>query len=597
MSGIVGLWHLDDSPCDRNPSSPFFEMMAALRHRGSDARGTRIAGSMAFGCHQRWSTPEEIGERQPLVGAMGVLLVMDGRIDNRQEIIAALGQTNDASDAACALAAYESWGDRFVERIQGSFALAVFDPVKRRLILARDAVGLRPLYYWTNGRLALFASEIKAILAHPEVTAAPNEDLVADCLLLDQLPYHDDGASFFAGIWRVLPGHIVCMTPSRTYTRRYWDFDPTARTRHRTYDDYVAQFRELLMAAVKRLTRSAYPIAVAVSGGLDSACVLSVAAHLQRSGAFAAPLLPISYTPLDDPTSEENRFIALMERRLELPIKRVIPGSGGIDERLDNLWHAELPWFDPHWCHERSLFSYASERRVRVALSGLWSDQVFLALGYLVDLFTHFSWKEIVGHLREYPNWFLDVDPAYFRSRFYRELLLNLTPGPVRARIQPLRTMARAPRPRGWASRELKRRARRWRPAVRHPAYGSAHARNIYQFVHRLSHQLQIEADEKIAARFGIERALPFLDRDVVSYLMSIPGEIQTRDGVPRALLRDAMRGLVPDPILARRWRDDLGPGDPMMQDAAERGALESWSRLFFSDKLARPLLERVASS
>jgi len=593
MSGIVGLWHLDDTPIEAR-DTPFPAMMAALGHRGADAHETFTSGSTAFGCHQQWNTPEEVGERQPLVGRTGAVLVMDGRVDNRQELVGRLGLTNDVSDASSVLAAYHTWGERFAERLQGSFSLALYDPRERRLLLARDGVGLRPLYYWTNGRLALFASEIKAILAHPEVAAVPNDDLIADCLLLDHLPYEDDGATFFAGVWRVLPGHLVSLDRSQTKCTRYWDFDATTQTRYRAYGDYAERLRELLIEAVRRIMRSAYPVVVSVSGGLDSACLLCIADDLRRNGECAVQLSAISYTSPADPANEENQFIALLESQRGLHVERVAARPGGFDDIPAIVWHAETPWPDPQWGAEEGLLSSVRERNARVLLSGLWSDQSQFTIGYLVDLFARLSWREVVAHLREYPKWFPDADPAYFRSRFYRELLLNLTPGPVRAWLHSSATW-KLRQDRSWAGRDLGRRIRRTRPATRHPRYASAHARNLYQLVHRSSHRLQIEADEKVAARFGVERTLPFLDRDVVSYLMSIPGEIQTRNGVPRALLRDAMRGIVPDPILERRWRDIADPSDPVTGDSMERAGLESWRRQFFSDKLGGLSEEQAA--
>ena len=162
-------------------------------------------------------------------------------------------------------------------------------------------------------------------------------------------------------------------------------------------------------------------------------------------------------------------------------------------------------------------------------------------------------------------------------------------------------------------------RASRARRLVRRPAAATAHARDIYQVIRSQSHRLQFEADEKLSAGGGIESVTPFLDRDLIAYLMSIPGHVQNRGGVPRALLRDAMRGVVPDPILRRRWRAEglsapafardrqrgyrcaavtwdgaqalglLANGSVASTDSTEYMGLEFWSRAFFSDTLARP--------
>jgi asparagine synthetase B (glutamine-hydrolysing) len=185
----------------------------------------------------------------------------------------------------------------------------------------------------------------------------------------------------------------------------------------------------------------------------------------------------------------------------------------------------------------------------------------------------------------------------------------------VRSQARRLRTVAlKAPHHGLTASMES--RARRARPQLRHPPYATAHARNIYQGVRSKSHRLQFEAEGKVGSRCGLERVTPFLDRDVIAFLMSIPGDVQTRGGVPRALLRDAMRGIVPDAILRRRWPDEGTTAEahdridrqaylamhvdltasramgfstsmsPRDDRTLELIGLEFWSRMFFSGRL-----------
>src|SRR2546426_10010620 len=119
MSGIVGLWNLDGRPVDE---AVLARMSAQLAHRGPDGEGRRVLGPIGVACQHIWVTPEEFGEVQPLVGRSGATLVMDGRLDNRDELLGALKLPSGASDASCALAAYEAWGERFAERLNGDFA-------------------------------------------------------------------------------------------------------------------------------------------------------------------------------------------------------------------------------------------------------------------------------------------------------------------------------------------------------------------------------------------------------------------------------------------------------------------------------------------
>src|SRR5262249_9445332 len=274
------------------------------------------------------------------------------------------------------------------------------------------------------------------------------------------------------------------------------------------------------------------------SGGLDSSAVLCIADDLRRSGDISAPLLPISYVVNDDPRSEERRFIRVLESTRQLRVDRVAvrpPGAGDQGERA--VWPSEWPRFDHEWGVRQPMLARATRAGARTVMTGHWSDQLFFVTGYLTDLFVGFAWRQISRHMREYSRWFVDADPAYFRSRFRRELLLNLAPHEWRAWFRPFINAASLPALR-LVRPEFATRLTPRRPRIPRPRSASAHARDIYQFVRAKSHRLQFEADEKLVTSCGIESATPFLDRDLIAYLMSIPGDIQNHNGVPRALLR-----------------------------------------------------------
>jgi asparagine synthase (glutamine-hydrolysing) len=254
MSGIAGFFGLDARPAD---DALLARMSATLRHRGPDGEGRRVAGAAGFAWQHLWVTPEETGEGQPLVGRSGAMLVMDGRLDNRDELLGALELPRVSSDAACVLAAYETWGERFAERLNGDFALAVFDPRQPRLLIARDAIGIRPLYYHKSERFFAFASEIEALLAHPEIPARPDGEGLADYLLAGSRPVDRQDITCFTGISAVVPAHLVVVTPEQSVARRYWDFDRGHALRLSSFGEYVDAFRERFAEAVRRRTRAA----------------------------------------------------------------------------------------------------------------------------------------------------------------------------------------------------------------------------------------------------------------------------------------------------------------------------------------------------
>jgi asparagine synthase (glutamine-hydrolysing) len=552
----------------------------------------------------------------------GPPLMFDGRLDNRDELIAHLSGpavTPSASDSALILEAFRRYGVECLCRLNGEFALAIVDSDRRQLILARDPVGCRPLYYWTNGSTCVFASEIKTVLAHPDVPSRPNKSLIADYFVRDRLAYEDSGETFFQGIQAILPGQRLTISSVSATSNTFWDFDPESVVRFTSYADYAERLRELMFQAVKRRLRTVHPVAVAVSGGLDSSIVLCVADKLRKETACNVRLLPVSLTARLDTTAgqatEEARALSLLESMTELHIERVPFGAPGHLVDLDHAaWHSESPRFDDGWLAQRAMFQWAHARGSRTLLTGHWSDQFSFVTGYLSDLFTKFRWREIAAHLDEYSRWFVDADPRYFRRRFRRELAFNLTPPRVRRLARRFAGGRRVANSDVLIAADVAARLERSRPTLSRRRCHSAHARDIYQTARANAHRLQFEADAKLAASCGVQWTTPFLDRDLIAYLMAVPGEIQNRGGVPRALLRDAMRGIVPDAILRRRWRNEddawrarevaylstawtldaahalglLRQPVPVGRETLSFVGLESWSRVFFSDRLSR---------
>src|SRR5205814_3001 len=156
MSGILGIWYLDGRPVD---GLELARLSATLRHRGSDDHGMRIDGAAGLACHLARITPESAGEIQPVADATGAMLAFDGRLDNRDELLIALERDSTVSpespDSVLVLAAYRAFGDDAPARLNGDFAFGLFDPLRKQLLLARDALGVRPLYYYASRDLFL----------------------------------------------------------------------------------------------------------------------------------------------------------------------------------------------------------------------------------------------------------------------------------------------------------------------------------------------------------------------------------------------------------------------------------------------------------
>ncbi len=557
MSGIVGMWNLDGKPVEREVLA---RMSATLAHRGLDGEEMWIEGPVGFACQLFRVTPESAEETQPMVGASGAVLVFDGRLDNREDLLADLKDSYQVSssspDPALVLAAYESFGDRLPERLVGDFALGLFDPNRQQLLLARDAIGIRPLYYCRTGDTFLFASEIKALLAHPAVSTRPDDNVLAQYFLGRQ--QETRGMTFFEGVWSLLPAHTAVCTPQGFVTRRYWDFDASRPIRLGSFAEYADAFREQFERAVRRRLRSMYPVAVSLSGGLDSSSIFCLAETLKRGRQTSCPhILGVSYTPPEGSACDESAFLTDIERQYGVAIHRfpVTPG-GPLNGSREAVWHVEAPFLDEMWTTTHTLFSSAHEHGARVLLTGHWADQIFFDQSYLVDRFYDLAWGEVWAHWNEYARWFSDCDASDFRRRFFVDLVKYSLPGPVVSLLRSLRLKPDRP----WYTWALRKRARRHTfatpPSAR--AFRTAHARSLYEQVRSSRHVFCMEWDNKVAAMHGVEMAFPFLDRDLVSFLMRIPGELQTWQGVPKGLLRKALRDVLPEAIACRNWKADF---------------------------------------
>ena len=554
------MWHLDRRPIDRGLIRT---MAGRMRHRGPDGERNRIDGSVAFSCQHLWVSVEDHGAYQPIVGESRAMIVMDGRLDNRSELLPALALDRRVSDAQCVLAAYEKWPESFAERLNGDFAIGIFDHRERRLLLVRDAIGVRPLYYFQTRRLLVFASEIKALLAHPDIEPLPDDEGVADFMLVGARPLDHQELTCFQGVASVVPAHVVTVTPSGVTRRRYWDFDTTRRLRYGSFGEYVEAFGSHLKEAVVRRSRSAHPLAISVSGGLDSSSVFCQATALRREGAIGAPAIAGICYVSDRHETDEQQYVRDIESMYGVAVDRfaIEPRTGMVRGVRDQVTAIEAPFVDYMWGVTRELHVRAAATGARSMLSGHWGDQMLFSTAYLIDLLRAGAWRTIWQHTKEYSRYFGDEETAMRRRLLLFDAVRYHVPRIIAPPLKWLRLRVferRQPRP--WFSPRFLAAAlrRRYRLATFERRFHSAHAQAVYVEA-RSKYQVQcMEWNAKVGALHALDVAFPFLDRDLIGFLMAIPGDIHARAGVPRVLLREAMRGVLPDSIRARTWKSDF---------------------------------------
>jgi asparagine synthase (glutamine-hydrolysing) len=563
VSGISGMWNLDGRPVDEVLLG---RMSAMLAHRGADGEETWRDGEAGLGCQLSRVGPGSETERQPLVGQSGAVLVFDGRLDNRDELAAALGLDHKVwagrSDAELVSAGYDRYRIELPERLLGDFAFAVFDPARQRLLLARDVLGVRPLYYFRTSRTFAFASEIKALLVHPQLTARPNDEMLRAYLLHRRAPGLDE--TYFEGVRALPAAHSAVVTSATIVSRRYWQFPGGPPIRLQAFDDYAAEFRHRFEVAVQRRLRGTHRVAISVSGGLDSSSIFCLAETLrQADGSGSLPVVGISYGSSDGSLADEDVFLQEIERSYGVAIERVVPEADGhMPFASEQVRLLETPMLSPLWGRTRALTSFAGRSGSQALMWGEGGDELLWNRGYLIDLLEHLRWKTLWAHLQEFGLWNTEADAAGIKRVLLREMVEHYREQApallVPAARQLRRHLSGAARPPSWYTAAFCQRGHQTQPTREsRRRLPSVHSESLTRTLVCRPQEELMEWFNKMGAAASLDSCHPFLDRDLISFVMRIPGETCSRNGVPRALLRRAMRGVLPNAIVERRGKGD----------------------------------------
>ncbi|MDX6740719.1 asparagine synthase (glutamine-hydrolyzing) [Actinocorallia sp. A-T 12471] len=532
-------------------------MVEALACRGPDAQALWVGDGATLG-HTRLAIVDLVGGRQPMQAGRAVL-AFTGEVYNHRELRAELGRGGHrfatVSDTEVVLAGYLAWGDGVVARLEGMFAFAVWEPARRRLLLARDRLGVKPLYYQRVDGGVRFASEPKALLAHPEAGACVDLDGLRELLLSSHPMTSTPGRSPFCGIAQLPPGCVLVATPERTELRRYWRLEPREHT-----DDLpttIDTVRGLLDRAVRGELQADVPRCTLLSGGLDS----SVIAALVGAGQDTVSV-EVGAAHGTDPMRRgwDAPYVALMAERLESSHRQVALAAAELaDPALREQVVAakdglSLGDFD---FSALLLFRAVAERH-KVALSGEAADEIFGGYRWFQEEAVGFPWSGVLdrGDLARL------LDPGLAR-------LLDLD-GYRRALYESAAAEIDHPASAGRAERRLRI---------------NSHL-NLSRFLPGL-----LSRTDRLSMSCGLEVRVPFCDHRLVEYVFNVPWAMKSFDGREKSLLRAAARGLVPGEILRRRKSPY-----PMVRDAAYRAALAvQVEDLLGGDGPALELLDAVA--
>ena len=557
MSGISAIFNLDGTPVDREL---LLRINDVVGDRGADGSGLFVDGPIGLGHRMLRTTPESLSEEQPLADETRDLVVtFDGRIDNRDELNTA-AQARGASlrtdtDSELLLRAYQLWGDDCASRIIGDFAFVIWDKRRRRLLAARDPLGIRPFYYYADAKTFRCGSELRQILEDPTIRREPNEGMVAEYLSAYIVNTEE---TLYKGIFRLPPCHLLIIEAGNSpRIRRYWDIDPASDSGCRTDEQYAERFLELFKEAVRCRLRARGPIGADLSGGLDSSSVVVMAHALYRSGE-ASNLGFETFSEMFPPgPSDEAAYIDDVVRMWNVKANRIRVPPPENSVYLESVRNSlDFPTY-PNAVGNNALRALARSKGMRVNLTGHGGDdRVGRTMRYYADMLR--QWQ-IAGFIRQV-RW--EASRMGTRAALERALssgVAPLLPDPLRRAIRSVRGWNKEFFP--WIDPQLARRVNlieRLQATPMLPSLPTFAQQDVYREVFHGTNVHTFEMEERSDAWFALESRHPFHDRRIVEFSVQMPESQRWREHQQKFVLRQAMRGLLPESVRLRGSKGDF---------------------------------------
>ncbi|RPH97019.1 MAG: asparagine synthetase B [Lysobacterales bacterium] len=567
LSGIFGIVRRDGRPVD---AAELERMRDAMAHRGPDGSNIWVDASAGMGQLMLCSTPESLHETLPWQDPeSGLAITADARIDNREELAAALGISGvqPVPDSRFILEAYKRWGEACVERLLGAFAFAVWSSRERRMFCGRDQMGAAPFCYVDGDRFFAFASEPEALLHLPGISREPNENLIATIFLPAFENRHDE-RTWQRDVSALTPAHALVAEPSMPLRkRRYWAPAATGDAPYSSQAECQERFLQLFGQAVACRLRAPGHLATMMSGGVDSAGIAVMAQRL-LAGQSARQLHAYSAVDDDREASIESRSIVSMVDRLGVvPHQVAVPslsGPVGVDDLVDAAWRHAHP-VDNMLLLPAMMCLAASRDGNRVMLEGASGDvtmklpdrypAVFLRRGQFIR-----AWKECAAASRNH---------VYLRGSSPLRLYAQ---NAWRAFAPPALRLARLRAKRGDVAAVIgasllqpafverlqlaERLQEQYRDDEGAMLAAPLHSRGERSLLYIL---WGLAGYGRVAARYGVEVRDPWADLRVFEFFARAPAEHLVRSGWTKYVARTAFLAELEPGVLWRRDKEHLG--------------------------------------
>jgi len=560
MSGIVGIIHFDGKPV---AAGQIEQMTAAIAYRGPDGINHWVDGPVALGHCLLRTTPEALAETQPHANEdQSLFLIMDGRVDNwetlRQQLLAKGVFLRNRSDAELVLRSYETWGKACLKHIEGDFALALWDVRRQSVFCARDPLGNKPFHYHWHGNTLAFASELHPLLALPWVKQAVNEGMLAEFLAGD---WYSLDETLWQGILRLRAAHTLEANAHGVKLEQYWQPDIGATLPYTSEQEYVEHYRELVFASVRRQSRCHKPVAIEVSGGLDSSAVFCVAEQLRRTEHLPAPAIAgytLAFTDngvTNSRAADELAYARTIGQHWAVQIHEIAPAMpllSWYEEQATR--YRDFVGF-PNGSMSLALRKTAVQQGSCVLLTGEGGDQ--WAGGsrlYYAEELAQRHWRALYGCFHA------DITAAGVKQAilwFLRYGCLPNSPSILQNKVRQLSLVLRKPAP-------LRANAHFWLAATQAERLGNrivstavpVRRAEQQELLNRLSlpfYAQVMERGERDAARLGLELRHPLHTPQLAQLAFATPTRFRLRGDLDKVIHRQALHDVMPANVLARK--------------------------------------------
>lgn len=546
MSVQFGTWNFDGKPLHRTHVE---KIETVLEPYGPDDGGSYREDHIAILFRALHTTKESHQIRQPAITERGAVLAWDGRLDNRKQMIRSLQSevkvlAHNAPDASIVAAAYDAWGTACFAKFIGDWALSIWDPSTHTLLLAKDPIGTRPLYFAVDQERVTWSTLLDALVLYASKSLVLSEEYIAGWFSF----FPSTHLTPYVGLHSLPPSSYVLIRAGSYAVEKYWDFDAGKRIRYRADREYEEHFRTVFLEAVRRRLRSDCPVLAELSGGMDSSSIVCVANSLIGCGLAETPRLDtVSYYDDSEPNWNERPYIAKVEERrgrCGQHINVAAEQSYIFGYERDRL--AATPFSNVRPTEAAKQYAACiSSNGNRVVLSGIGGDEVMggvpTPFPELEDLLARAQFQRLAHQLK---FWALN------KKRPWIHLLLE-----AGWRFLPIELVSASKRkqPPPWLLPEFVKRNRRalggYDPGVTLIGPLPSFQENITT-LEVLRRQLSCDVPP---SQPPYEKCYPYLDRTLLEFMFAIPREQVVRPGERRFLMRHALTGVVPVEILERK--------------------------------------------